>query len=299
MDSTLRIRNISRIKDENKDNIIKSRKILASEKEKKMNYHCLNKESLEQRKQSAIIGLRNANNAAVSSLFHHTRKGGVGLDLGCGQGGALKKFRYIAQMDGYHAVDLAAESVAECQRRAKSVYPRDSSVMIKQGDLRLEQTWTRFPLGFYDFVYSGFNLHYFSDTDENLSNFIERVSLRLKPGGQWLITTIDWPTLSSYIQNHKENHKGKTWENAICRIEMLGLSTRSYTFTLADRVQKEVEHAVPASTLIRFAARHHLTLTRHVKLNEIRRTDQIGGSMTSDEEDVFALYVAFVFEKDE
>lgn len=246
---------------------------------------------MNQRQHSAIYGLRTANNAAVSLLFKEAAgpEAKRGLDLGCGQGGALKKFRYCAGIQHYEGIDVAQESVIECRNRANSVC--FSTAQIHEGDLRFERTWTVFPLASYDLIYSGFNLHYFSDTDEHLSVFIQRVSSRLRAEtGKWIVTTIDWPTLSSYLLN---NSKNKTkWENSICHIQLTG---SSYTFTLTDRVQTEMEYAVHARTLIRLAARYGLVLKTFKKLNELY-TDR--GQMTDEEEDVFALYVAYVFEKE-
>lgn len=251
---------------------------------------------MRQRQHSQIYGLRTANNAAVSILFQAVKHNNQnhrsrGLDLGCGQGGALRKFRYCAGITYYDGIDIAPASVEECRNRAQTIY-REHEMRIEKGDLQFERTWTWFPRDFYDLIYSGFNLHYFSDTDEHLETFVQRVSCRLRAGtGQWIVTTIDWPTLSSYLLNNRNNNNTK-WENAVCRIELI--SSFSYKFTLLDRVQTEIEYAVRAPTLIRLAARYGLGLKRHVKLNELL----LNASMTSDEEDVFALYVAYMFEKE-
>ena len=141
------------------------------------------------------------NEAMFFSGIVHSKKATV-LDLACGRGGDLPKFKHY-ELD-YHAVDIADQALDEARRRF--------------GEMGLLGTFHPYagdaadvsiPLhGTADVAIVNFALHYFTDSEEHCTRLLQRVAKALRPGGVFCgvyararhvpmspyTTALHWPT---------------------------------------------------------------------------------------------------------
>lgn len=117
--------------------------------------------------------LRKAHNDVKRSLIQSTVTPGMRvLDVGCGFGGDLQKWRHV----GAHVTmcDPARDSVEEARRRAKSM---GMNVHIFVGDIR------QCPHSEYDAICYNFSLHYIFQNKDTFHDSIDNIKKRLKVGG--------------------------------------------------------------------------------------------------------------------
>lgn len=205
--------------------------------------------------QSILRGRREAHNEVKSasiqeSLFLSGVCSSVTvLDLACGRGGDLPKFKgYTVD---YHAVDIAELAVIEAQRRFcemkisgtfKSYIGDAASV-----DLPLD--------GNVDVAIMNFALHYFTGSEKHCSELIQQVAKCLKPGGVFCgvytrslyvanspyTSATHWPTLGEFT--------AQPWG-------------RRYMFDMPPFVRGE-EFMVPMNSIIDIAYKNKLYLLKN------------------------------------
>ena len=174
------------------------------------------------------------------------------LDLCCGKGGDLLKYRDLAEWVG---VDVSAGSIAEGQRRA-------------EGRVSFPTRWVRAdllaPWAFgahgVDVVSMQFALHYLCGSEAALGAALDGIAARLRPGGVFLATFPDDVALLRLWRAH--GAEVEVDADAGCRIvfaddRMAGLEASpfgvKYQFYLGECVDGAPEHVVHRPTLRRMA----------------------------------------------
>lgn len=142
----------------------------------------------KERAQSHIGGIRDFNNLVKRALIvTHLERGQAVLDLCCGKGGDLPKFR-IRRPRLAVLVDHADASVREAKRRHDGSFEAQFYV----ADCHKARLHDALPEGLeFDLVSCQFAFHYALETEDRLRGILRNVSDRLKPGGTFIGTTVD------------------------------------------------------------------------------------------------------------
>ncbi|XP_041101080.1 mRNA cap guanine-N7 methyltransferase [Polyodon spathula] len=166
-------------------------------------YNTLQECGLAARSQSRIFYLRNFNNWLKSVLIgeilekvkQKRRDVGV-LDLGCGKGGDLLKWKK-GRISKLVCADIAAVSVEQCQQRYSDMKTRDRhndcifSAEFVSADCTKELLADKLkdPEMYFDICSCQFVYHYSFETQEQADMMLRNACERLRPGGYFIGTT--------------------------------------------------------------------------------------------------------------
>lgn len=178
------------------------------------------------RRNSPIFHLRNFNNWIKAMVIQQgTELAGSGrrplgaLDFCCGKGGDLLKWR-VAAVSRLTCVDIAAASVADCEKKWKMLRPsaaaascRATFVVADVASVRLKSQLPRDP---FDLVSCQFALHYLFGSAAKALRMLRNVSEALRPGGIFIGTLPD----AEHLVTRMKNHSG-AFGNDIYRVEPL------------------------------------------------------------------------------
>lgn len=183
------------------------------------------------RKSSPLAALRAFHNRVKFDLItRHTSRGGSLLDVACGRGGDLGKWR-AAGLAYVLAFDASGDSVDEARRRHSVSYrsvPVDFLCLTTFGTDEAAVVSDE-P---FDAVSCMFAMHYFWGARDV---FLENVARALKPGGVFFGIVPDGDKVLRFSNARSE----------VCRVDLAGDGT--YTMRLADTV---VENAVLGEHLV-------------------------------------------------
>jgi len=237
------------------------------------------------------------NNAVKSMLLDvFARKKSV-LDLCGGKGGDLEKWRKC-HVSKCTLVDVADQSVAEAKRRYQEMkwsIPAQFIVADCHQPLLLPPSPKP-----YQVVTCQFALHYAFETESKARALLRNAASALGEHGHFIITVPD-----------PEQFKQQRFENSICSYDFQDAKPvdnygSRYLFHLDGCVLDAYEYRVPTALLIslakelklRLVSQHNFTTWRHRWAQEPLWKQLVGNcSMTKDEEAVFGLYQAIVFQK--
>tara|TARA_A100001015_G_C14787732_1_gene631798 strand:- start:30 stop:737 length:708 start_codon:yes stop_codon:yes gene_type:complete len=125
---------------------------------------------------------RNAHNFIKTVVIsEYVKKGSFVLDLGCGKGGDVIKFKF-SKIKKYKGVDISKKSLEVCKQRLQNV---DFEHELLNSDM-----WTEKGFGkdCYDIISSQFSLHYCFDSEEKADQTFKNIYESLKPGGYFIGT---------------------------------------------------------------------------------------------------------------
>jgi SAM-dependent methyltransferase len=118
--------------------------------------------------------IRRAHNTFKKELIQSvTREGDTILDVGCGCGGDLQKWRHAGA--NINMCDPDEVSLQEAQTRAKNLKIR---VNFYQGDI------FNCPNRKFDLICFNFSLHYIFESEKKFFESIREIKKRMKPGGK-------------------------------------------------------------------------------------------------------------------
>ncbi|KAG8506265.1 mRNA cap guanine-N7 methyltransferase [Galemys pyrenaicus] len=167
-------------------------------------YNELKEVGLEIRSQSRIFYLRNFNNWMKSTLIgeflekvrQKKKRDITVLDLGCGKGGDLLKWRK-GRISKLVCVDIADVSVKQCQQRYEDMKTRsrgneyifDAEFITADCSKELLIDRYRDPEMCFDICSCQFVCHYSFETYEQADTMLRNACERLSPGGYYIGTT--------------------------------------------------------------------------------------------------------------
>ena len=138
-------------------------------------------------KSAALEGVHRVNNYVKAKLIQDNLVfNGQVLDMPCGKGGDLKKYRQN-KASFYMGIDLVSANIAEARRRHEATRCMFGAHFM-EGDFTL-------PLDLasqYDVVSCMFAMHYAWDTEERARQVMRNAAERLKPDGTFLVTVPDF-----------------------------------------------------------------------------------------------------------
>lgn len=168
-----------------------------------IHYNTLQECGLAARSQSRIFYLRNFNNWLKSVLIgeilekvKQNRRDMAVLDLGCGKGGDLLKWRK-GRIGKLVCADIAAVSVEQCQQRYSDMKTRGRSndcifsAEFVSADCTKELLADKLkdPEMYFDICSCQFVYHYSFETQEQADMMLRNACERLRPGGYFIGST--------------------------------------------------------------------------------------------------------------
>ena len=234
-------------------------------------------QNLEQRKQSPIYNLRCLNNFVKSTLIQTvTKKKDRVMDLACGKGGDLGKFKK-AEIGYYCGIDIALESVRRdaIQRYNKGDYTFPATFIAGDAFVHdLEDVLGENVKGLFDVVSCQFAIHYSFSTEKRARKAFENISKALRPGGHFVGTTVD----SNVLVRNLRQTDGLLFGNDVIEVNFdekhgkkeflppgFGIE---YSFTLEDAVTDCKESLVPLITFAELAKEYDLEIMRWTNFHQ-------------------------------
>ena len=170
-------------------------------------YDAIRQKTKRQRFESPAIRLFRANNAVKRILYdqHGPPAGGIHFEMGCGKGGDMGKAGALLRKAGtLIAIDVSLNSIIEAKRRLQEAGPDMPLCHFIRDDMTSPLLWrtldkhldkNRVLPGTVDSVSCHFALHYAWDTRNHAQMAFWNAAARLKPGGTFVCTIVDWPGL--------------------------------------------------------------------------------------------------------
>ena len=234
-------------------------------------------QNLEQRKQSPIYNLRCLNNFVKSTLIQTvTKKKDRVMDLACGKGGDLGKFKK-AEIGYYCGIDIALESVRRdaIQRYNKGDYTFPATFIAGDAFVHdLEDVLGENVKCLFDVVSCQFAIHYSFSTEKRARKAFENISKALRPGGHFVGTTVD----SNVLVRNLRQTDGLLFGNDVIEVNFDEKHSKKeflppgfgieYSFTLEDAVTDCKESLVPLITFAELAKEYDLEIMRWTNFHQ-------------------------------
>ena len=273
-------------------------------------------------------GRRPKKPAPATTTTAHKGKLRAVLDLACGRGGDLLKWR-SDDLATYVGVDVSQEALTEAERRVgaltKSRTGGNGNALVARfvhadaNDAALVELVTRAagaePPQF-DCVAVHFAVHYLVPTLESAERFFASAAKLCRVGGRLLVTTLDIRVVKARLEGVAE------WRNDVCAVRLVDASTpidvaafgREIVFSLGDAVVDCREPLVPLGSVSDVAAKAGFKLVSMANFADVVSeglhsddaafVDLMGDmrvlearAMSPAEWDVVGLYVAAVWER--
>lgn len=221
--------------------------------------------------------LLQANNRVVRELIeHHCPPKAIVLELGCGKGGAIWKWKAM-NFQHYHGVDLSSGAIDEFRRRIRDKVPNVTLTVddMCRSDAASWQTITGVSI-----VSTQFCFHYCWETEARWKRCVDVIANSLSTGGKWIGTIVDAAVLKPLLP----------YQSSICSIQPSIERKDEYIFSLKDAVDKCTEWMVDWDALIAYAKSKELQLVEHKPFSYT-------GHLYAEQREVHKLYCSFVFEK--
>ena len=280
---------------------------------------------------SDILHLRNLNNWIKSVLISKHLPKGRGkmghavLDLACGKGGDMLKFK-VGGCAMYVGIDIAAQSVRDAVERYNGANGRPGmpyAATFMAGDFCAVSVAEQLPPDLWFALAScQFALHYSFASESRARALLQNAAARLAIGGTFVATVPDADVLVRRLRAAD----ALTFGNSLYRVEFAGTHASkgfpasaspfglAYRFTLKEAVDECEEYLVHLPTLRRLAAEQGLEMLyarnftdffaeechvkAHAELLERMKVLPAGGvPLSEDEWEVAHTYMAIAFRK--
>lgn len=303
--------------DEIEANPIKRRK-LENERSLRVAHHYNTIPTLgrEERQKSQIINLRNINNYIKAVLINlYVNKDDSVLDLGCGKGGDLLKYKH-RRIKFLYGIDIADESINEYKNRLnKSKNPFETKLEVLDMCNHEIITDRKFEV-----ISLQFSIHYAFESEKTFTTLLNSIKRAATKGTAVIITTIDQSRILSHYNDKLVTNKPcgycKKKEmcvgNSLFHIELENIKANkvfgdAYTFFLKDAVNKCEEFLVPCGYLVDEFEKAGFELEENKCFgNFLEKYDakfknlksrMVPGKLTQEEEEIMDIYRVIVFKK--
>lgn len=280
---------------------------MATDTQKKVTLHYGNVHILSRhdREHSPTAGLRVFHNWIKAALLQlYGRRGITALDICCGKGGDLHKWKAIG-VAGVYMVDIAKGAIKEAEHRNNQM--RGPACWFHVADCFREDLGAVFPPMLVDLVSCQFSLHYAFDCAVSLRGFLTNVTARMRPESVFVATFIDGDVVK---RHHSTGVSNSVFSLEVePRVARSGGFGRLCKFTLDGSIDAVPEYLVSRKELCQVAAEFDLHCIQWVsfaqldselqampEMAQLRRRMQVHDHpMSLDERVVSGLYVAAAF----
>ena len=226
---------------------------------------------------SDILHLRNLNNFVKSVLFNKylpkgdRQRGCAVLDLACGKGGDMLKFK-AANIAVYVGIDIAANSVRDAAVRYNGANGRAAmpfAATLMAGDYCDPTFPAKLPAHIrFGFASCQFSMHYAFRSEAKARAFLANTTCRLQPGGVLVASCPD----ANVLVKRLRAASGTSFGNGIYQVKFAAAHASkafaaaaspfglAYTFALKEAVDECEEYLVHLPTLTRLASEYGLEL---------------------------------------
>lgn len=271
----------------------------------KHHYNSMANKSVEERKKTKNIRIREANNfVKLCLILKYVRERDSVLDIGVGKGGDFHKYRQ-AMIKELYGLDIANRSILDAIERAREgEFP--FKITLKTRDaLSREFTLNRA----FQVVSSQFCFHYAFADERTLDTAIRNIDSHLQYDGHFIFTTLDRDEilrrrLAGALSNRYYKIEFKLDDNEENGASPYG---QAYYYTLVDSVSSCIEYLVDIPTLQKKFADYGFVLVEKTSFREFRETESARTpqlqkksdsiSMSAEEEAVFDLHIVVAFRK--
>ncbi|WWD16610.1 hypothetical protein CI109_101038 [Kwoniella shandongensis] len=281
---------------------------------------------VEGREFSPIIGLKKFNNWIKSVLigkFAYRQRGKV-LDIGCGKGGDLNKWKQ-ARIALYVGLDLAETSVEQAAERYSRMQRANFDAYFFAHDCYSKALSDILPehlqvKDLYDNVTMQFCMHYAFESASKARMMIENVSRYLRKGGVFIGTIPNAELLLSRLNDLPEDDEELRFGNSCYYVQFTerkhkGIYGHQYRFFLTDAVEDVPEYLVDWENFEALAMEYKLKIVYKKPFHDILQDEQASrdfgpllgkmgvvnadgeSAMDADQWEAANLYMAFAFEK--
>ena len=266
------------------------------------NVHIL---SRHEREHSPTAGLRTFHNWIKAALLQlYAKRGTTALDICCGKGGDLHKWKATG-VAGVYMVDIAEGAINEAKHRNSQM--RGPACWFHVADCFREDLDAVFPPMLVGIVSCQFSLHYAFDCAVSLRGFLSNVIARMKPGAVFVATFIDGDVVKKH---HSTGVRNSVFSLEVePRVARSGGFGRLCKFTLDGSVDAVPEYLVSRKDLCDVAGEFDLHCIQWVsfaqldselvnmpEMAQVRHRMHVDESpMSPDERVVSSLYVAAAF----
>lgn len=261
--------------------------------------------SRHDRDASPTAGLRTFHNWIKAALLQrYAVPGGAALDLCCGKGGDLLKWKAAGVAEVY-MVDIARGAVEAARARAAQI--RGPATWFHVADCFRDDLAAVLPPTPVEVVSCQFSLHYACDSAATLRGLLRNATARLRVGGVLVATFLDGDAVRARFPTGTSNSVFRLDVDA--RTARSGGFGRQCTFSLEGSVDAVPEYLVARADLCTVAAELGLhciqwvpfaaldrEMAAQADMAELRRAMRVDAHPMSDNErTVSDLYVAAVF----
>lgn len=266
-------------------------------------YNQLKGVDAKNRQSSKIISVREANNFIKNKLLEkYVPPQAVVLDLGCGKGGDLSKYKFRS-IRHYFGCDIAETSLKEALSRAAHCKFKADFITadFTQQNIKLEEKA--------DVVVAQFSLHYAFSSEAALLKAVKNIDRNLKDGGVFLATIPN----EQVILRRAAKTGFAPFGNSLYRIEPVSgvlqekAYGQGYTFYLEEAVTGCVEYLASTELLSALLAPHSIVpimksdflsiLNAEIKADPELYKTMVKNTLQTEELQIVELYQAVAYQK--
>lgn len=210
----------------------------------------LKRSSRKERNDGAAAALKKYHNAVKRALIQaFAPQGGSLLDLACGRGGDLQKWK-DAGLSRVTGIDVSHNALEEAKRRHRAVAKELQCTFLHSTNLGKE-VWTSSQK--YDMVTCMFALHYFFSSESTALTFLRTVAANVRPGGHFVCVVPDGLRINTWLMNNTRSPLARITARWCGPPEAFG---SAYVFAIQDTVTAETqacEYLVYERVLVKLA----------------------------------------------
>ncbi|KAK2946444.1 putative mRNA cap guanine-N7 methyltransferase [Blattamonas nauphoetae] len=250
---------------------------------------------------SPIIHELSMNNWIKSVLFLNTltTPDSIVVELGCGRGGDLTKYRHH-HLTGIIGIDNSSDSLEEFKRRYTDSFADSFRAKLIEGDFTVHGFSSLIPAPV-QFISSQFAMHYAFESSETVTRYFSTVSKLLRPAGTFVATIPNAIQIVNGVQSHPSR---RCFGNRFFCISFdrphFPRYGAKYRFRLDSAVNAD-EFLIHPTIIERQAKRHQLTIKEITPFPDYyqKNIEPRGGKTEHSEECVSLLKVHRVYESGE
>ncbi|KNE71147.1 hypothetical protein AMAG_15813 [Allomyces macrogynus ATCC 38327] len=279
-----------------------------------LHYNARPQATVVTRQDSPIYQLRCFNNWVKAVLFQtYLRRNDRVLDMGCGKGGDLQKYRQ-ADIRELYAFDVADKSIDQATERYQTMRNARFRAQFRAVDCYNTSIEPHLPRdqGF-DVVSMQFCMHYAFSSEQQVRQMLANVTARLRPGGFFIGTC---PNANTIVRKLR-HADGLEFGNSIYTVKFTQKDEcpvygHEYSFRLVDAVDDCPEYLVHWPSFVKLAREYrldpiahqgfHLFYTQHIDRHRdlfvrMKVVTPDSPTLPADQWEAAGLYSIFAFQK--